>query len=300
MRRVLSTTNCPYEHRANHGVLEDEAVSRSKFRLRLFLGVFISAIVLGTAGFVFIDGKRPLDALYLSVATVSTVGYGDVHADSDAGKVLAILLIIVGVGAFLEVVASSAELMLNRRERGVRFNKINMLSGVFYSEVGSKLLTMCAEADPDIESIREHLLLNPDWTNKDFAQVSRRLKSHECAIAVPRVDLPALRELLTGKRSCLVALLENPVLLESESFTAMLQAVFHLSEELASRDSLNDLPEDDRTHLAGDIKRAYAALVKQWLDHMRYLKTHYPYLFSLAMRMNPFDLNRTAVIGKKD
>jgi hypothetical protein len=273
-------------------------VSSSKFRLRLFLGVFISAIVLGTAGFVFIDGKRPLDALYLSVTTVSTVGYGDVHADSDAGKVLAILLIIVGVGAFLEVMASSAELMLSRRERGVRFNKIHMLSGVFYSEVGSKLLEMCAEADPDIEQVRKYLLPNPEWTNKEFAQVNRRLKTHECAIAEARIDLCALRELLTTKHSCLVALLENPVLLESESFTSMLQAVFHLAEELSSRDSLDDLPEADKTHLAGDIKRAYSSLVRQWLDHMRYLKIHYPYLFSLAMRMNPFDRNRAAVIRK--
>jgi hypothetical protein len=32
----------------------------------------------------------------------------------------------------------------------------------------------------------------------------------------------------------------------------------------------------------------YARLVPEWMSHMEYLKPHYPYLFSLAMRSNPF------------
>jgi hypothetical protein len=30
-------------------------------------------------------------------------------------------------------------------------------------------------------------------------------------------------------------------------------------------------------------------LVQQWLEYVKYLKDNYPYLFSLAMRTNPFD-----------
>jgi hypothetical protein len=37
-----------------------------------------------------------------------------------------------------------------------------------------------------------------------------------------------------------------------------------------------------------DIKRAYGLLVDQWLVYMKHLKDNYPYLFSLAMRVNPF------------
>jgi len=47
---------------------------------------------------------------------------------------------------------------------------------------------------------------------------------------------------------------------------------------------------DSRTgDLAGDIERAYKLLVREWLSHMEHLKGHYPYLFSLALRTNPFD-----------
>jgi hypothetical protein len=69
-----------------------------------------------------------------------------------------------------------------------------------------------------------------------------------------------------GERDFLVRLLENPILLEHESFTELLRAVFHLTEELAAREDLGNLPDSDYKHLAGDIKRAYVLLVHQWLD----------------------------------
>ena len=48
--------------------------------------------------------------------------------------------------------------------------------------------------------------------------------------------------------------------------------------------------------LAADISRAYTLLVHQWLDHMKYLYHHYPYLFSLAMRTNPFDKEASPIV----
>jgi len=90
--------------------------------------------------------------------------------------------------------------------------------------------------------------------------------------------------------------LENPNLLEHESFTELLRAVFHLAEELANRNDVWQLPMSDKEHLAGDIKRAYVLLVAEWLDYMKYLKDNYPYLFALAMRTNPFDQEASAVV----
>jgi hypothetical protein len=85
-------------------------------------------------------------------------------------------------------------------------------------------------------------------------------------------------------------------LLEHESFTDLLRAVFHVTEELLSREGLADLPAPDREHLVRDAERAYAFLVRQWLDYMRHLKDNYPYLFSLAMRTNPFDRDATPIV----
>ena len=94
----------------------------------------------------------------------------------------------------------------------------------------------------------------------------------------------------------MVRLLENPVLLEHETFTELLRAVFHLTEELAHRENIKKSPISDREHLAGDIKRAYILLVSEWLDYMKHLKDNYPYLFSLAMRTNPFDQSATPIV----
>ena len=91
-------------------------------------------------------------------------------------------------------------------------------------------------------------------------------------------------------------LLENPNLLEHETFTELLWAVFHLAEELSHRESVEGLTTADYQHLAGDIKRAYELLIREWVIYMKHLKTSYPYLFSLAMRTNPFDPNASVEI----
>ena len=49
------------------------------------------------------------------------------------------------------------------------------------------------------------------------------------------------------------------------------------------------MPDSDRKHLAGDMERVYGRLINQWTGYMKHLKEDYPYLFSLAMRTNPFD-----------
>ena len=52
---------------------------------------------------------------------------------------------------------------------------------------------------------------------------------------------------------------------------------------------LHRLSPSDREHLAGDVQRGYVLLIKEWLAYMSHLKSRYPYLFSLALRTNPFD-----------
>jgi hypothetical protein len=94
---------------------------------------------------------------------------------------------------------------------------------------------------------------------------------------------------LLKKREFLLRLLENPNLLEHDSFASLLLAVFHLTEELAQRTDLHRLTGSDQEHLASDVQRGYVLLIQEWLAYMAHLKTRYPYLFSLALRTNPFD-----------
>jgi hypothetical protein len=181
--------------------------------------------------------------------------------------------------------------LLNVREKQSMLNKLNMVIGTFFSEVGSALLKSFSALDQNVEKIRGELLVQGDWTDRQFAAATNRVRDNEYQIHYTGNDLEALKSILSGKRDFLLGLLENPNLLEHETFTELLWSVFHLSEELAVREDLRHLPPADNNHIAGDIRRAHTILIVEWLAYMKHLKHDYPYLFSFAVRTNPFDPN---------
>jgi hypothetical protein len=186
--------------------------------------------------------------------------------------------------------------LLTEREKRNRLEKLNMVIGTFFSEVGTNLADYFSNSDPDLGKIRKELVVGKDWSEQDFGMVSEKLRNYNYGVEIGRLSLDELRQFLGLKRDFLLRLLENPNLLEHESFTELLRAVFHLAEELGNREDLKALPDSDYQHLAGDVKRVYSQLVHQWLDYMRYLKNNYPYLFSLAMRTNPFDREASPIV----
>lgn len=267
-----------------------------KFRFLVFLLVFLAIILSATLGLIFFERLSLMDALYFTIVTITTVGYGDIYPVTAPGKILTLLIIITGVGTFLGVVANATEMLLSQREKKARFEKLNMVIGTFFSKAGKELLADFSRVDPEVETIRQSLVIKPEWSDQDFKDTGKILKSHAYAVSIHKYDLETLRSFLLKERDFLLRLLENPTLLEHESFTQLLQAVFHLTEELSYREDLTQLPDADRTHLSGDIKRCYRMLVQQWLDYMQYLKKNYPYLFSLAMRTNPFDEGASPIV----
>ncbi len=186
--------------------------------------------------------------------------------------------------------------LLNMREKRSRLEKLNMVIGAFFSEAGTQLLSYFSGCDPGREDIRQHLGIGSDWTDGHFSSVDRHLRKYDYGIEIRSADLAFLRGFLLDRRGFLLRLLENPNLLEHESFTELLLAVFHLLEELAAREDVSRLPDTDYAHIAGDMKRAYVLLVHQWLEFMRHLKDNYPYLFSLAIRTNPFVENASPIV----
>jgi hypothetical protein len=171
-----------------------------------------------------------------------------------------------------------------------------MVLGVFFSEVGDRLLGLLSGCDDSIDAVREHLVVKARWKPEDFTGTLKKLEKYSFKINIENADLQYMHDFLTGKRNFLVSLLENPVLIEQEGFSEALLAVFHLTDELDSRQSFANLPETDLKHLAGDMNRAYGKLVEQWLVYLQHLKDQYPYLFSLAIRKNPFDRDASPVV----
>ena len=266
------------------------------FRFRAYVAMLIAVMAAGTIGFAYTEKISFGDAFYFTVVTVATVGYGDIVPHGMASKTLAVVLIVMGVGTFVAALASGTEMLVDRKQRELRKEKLNMMVGVFFSRVGSGLLGFIAGADTGVEAVRASLTVSGVWTDREFKAAGKNLKDRPYDIAMERMNLDELRAFLAERHELFLRLLENPNLLEHEVFTDLIRATLHLSEELLSRNELTGLPKTDIDHLGNDIKRAYGLLVTEWLEYMQYLKTNYPYLFSLAVRMNPFNERRSAII----
>ena len=200
---------------------------------------------------------------------------------------------LIGDVAFLflqvAIVTLLIDRMLRSREKRAMLQKLNMVIGAFFSEVGTELLGRLAVSDSGIAEIRNELVPTSRWTAADYAQARTALDSHNANIDLSSCALSELKSMLVREKPFLLGLLGNQALLEHESFTELLWAVTHLAEELDARASFEELPAPDRVHLAGDVRRAYSQLAGQWLEYVRHLQSAYPYLFSLAVRTNPLD-----------
>ena len=208
--------------------------------------------------------------------------------------------------AFLPIQVLLVTMIIDRlltvREKRVLLKKMNMVIGVFYSEVGASLLRIFYELKPEAENIGQELLIDNGWTSHVFLSKSKTFRTFPYKIEINPGSLQQLKTFLLSKRGFLLVLLENPNLLEHDSFTDLLWAVFHLTDELNCRETLENLPESDLSHLKGDIKRAKALLISEWLTYLKHLKEDYPYLFSLEIRKNPFNPQASPVVryGERD
>ncbi|MFB0564556.1 MAG: hypothetical protein ACETWK_02620 [Candidatus Aminicenantaceae bacterium] len=190
------------------------------------------------------------------------------------------------------------ERLLARREKRAIIKKLNMVIGTFFSEVGTELLKHFSAFVVNSSQLEKKLEFRLDWDRRDFRQAIKAAQDFSYEIKIDAADLNKLSDFLTDKRPFLLRLLENPNLLEHERFTDLLWAIFHLSEELSFRGAdINNLPETDYYHLAGDLQRAYSQITSEWIAYMEHLKKSYPFLFSLATRINPMSPHPSPIVS---
>lgn len=194
------------------------------------------------------------------------------------------------------IVSLIIDKLISMREKRAMLEKMNMAIGLFFSEIGTELLRSFSGKCAVNDAYGKDLAGVKHWTDDDFRKAAARVAHLDFRMESYRGALEGLKDLLLGKKDFMLALLQNPNLLEHVTFTDLLRAVFHLFDELASRDDLKQLHDADYRHLEGDIKRAYLLLVAEWLYYMNHLRNHYPYLFSIAVRKNPFDPNASVEV----
>jgi hypothetical protein len=193
---------------------------------------------------------------------------------------------------FVEILIVSVILnqLLGFREKQAVHKKINMIIGAFFSEIGLELLKTLNSFNKEDDCCFKKLKLDTK-ENVTFKELKKACDTHAIDLDFYDEQINDLKYCLSNKRSFIIRLLENPSILEHNTFTDMVWAVVHLSDELTHRVDLATLEVKDKEHITGDMTRAYKALIKEWVLYMEHLSKDYPFLYSFAVRKNPFNKN---------
>jgi hypothetical protein len=196
-----------------------------------------------------------------------------------------VLLVTLGVNAFI-----------GSREKQEKIRKLNILVSEFFTETGIDAIRILNAFVVNIDEISACATSDGSCDVKDFKRFLKKLEKMNIVVDAARGDLAALKASLIDSKKNMLSMFENPNVFEHDRFTQMLWALYHLMDELRSRDSLDGLSQPDLKHLSNDIRRAYALLVAEWATIIKYMRERYPYLYSLAERKNPFERHAAASV----
>src|SRR5579864_4422258 len=122
--------------------------------LRIAIILVLSVLVLGTAGYMLIEGLSFVDALYTTIDMMATVG-NVVHPLSEAGRLFTMLVIVLGVGSLLYTFGVGMEFVIEGHfseaiRRRFMENKIAALRNHYivcgFGRVGSQIVEEFAAA----------------------------------------------------------------------------------------------------------------------------------------------------------
>ena len=160
------------------------------------------------------------------------------------------------------IVAFVLDEIIERKEKEAMLEKLDMLMSTFFSEVGNELIAQLSSANK-YKASTENLKSIKNWDEKDYDNKLAELKSSSVDFSAQIAPedreefLENLRDLLSSKREFIINLINNPNLLEKEEFTALINAILHLDEELEHRSDLALVNDADFGHLNGDMHRVY-------------------------------------------
>ncbi len=141
----------------------------SPVRLPVVLVAF--ALVYGTTGYMVLEGFGFVDSLYMTVTTLTTVGFGEVHPLGTAGRVFTVSLIAIGLGAVFSLLAvltslvASGQLGRSLTRRSMR-QRIDAMEGHFvvcsFGRVGRAAVEELTAQGADVVVVEAIAALEPD------------------------------------------------------------------------------------------------------------------------------------------
>jgi voltage-gated potassium channel len=160
------------------------------FIARFIIDLLIFCLILigGCLGFMVIEGWNTLDALYMTIISLTTVGFQEVHPLSRSGKIFTMVLIVSGVGFFLYFLSSIARMMvegtikdvLGRRKLEKQINHIRdhyIVCG--YGRIGRTVYQLLREKPMEVVVIEKDPGCIPLFQEKNILYVSGEATSEE-------------------------------------------------------------------------------------------------------------------------
>jgi voltage-gated potassium channel len=150
--------------------------------------LLVALLVLGSLGYVWVEGWNFFDALYMTVTTLTTVGYAEVHPLDEAGRIYNMLLILAGMGVLFYILGSLARVLVEGELHAVMGKRrlikhIKKLKNHYilcgYGRIGEViarhlksrgLSLVVIENDPDLLSLLEssgHYFISGDATHEE-------------------------------------------------------------------------------------------------------------------------------------
>jgi len=188
--------------------------------------------------------------------------------------------------------------IVKEREKKERLSNLNILISSFFGETGIFIIKSMNKYIQNIKDLSSLMDIDDNLGESDFKTQLKRVMTFEPDIKVASSTIANIKADLVSKKNYIVSLFANPSLLELDTFSNMLLALYHLIDELENRHDIASLPDTDLKHLQNDILRMYKMLILEWAMYLHHLKTAYPYLYSLALRKNPFSENKSVILLK--
>lgn len=174
------------------------------------------------------------------------------------------------------------EKFVERHGRLERLSKINMLVGLFFSDIGFNLLKLIVAGDEKIK------YLGLDFNNLESCK--SKVRDYDYDINFEKINYVEIKKIVINGRDILSRLIGNENILEHGNFSELLMAIMHLRDEIIFM-SYKELTKDDYIHIKGDIIRVYEILTLQWISYLSHLKQFYPYQYNSLIKHNPFIFN---------
>lgn len=177
------------------------------------------------------------------------------------------------------VVTIMLEKLIDYRAKKDRIEKINMLVGIFFTEVGGKLMHLIIDSDKDAKNYITNF--------EDLNKIKKCLYEYNYKVDMNYIDLCAIKNILVEHNNLFVTLISNESILQHQIFTDLLMSVIHLRDEIMFMEKDKE-SGFNTNHLENDVIRVYKNISIQWISYLEYLSKSYPFLYNNAIRVNPF------------